>query len=85
MSLSEFKFGSENQFNIQRLKADNHFIWARKMKLILLAKGVWPIVSGEEIRPIVKGDNMQDLAEYEKLVLQFQQKKYRIDHYYAFY
>ena len=45
------------------------------MKLIFLAKGVCPIVSGDKICPIVKGDNMQDLVEFEKLVLQFQQKK----------
>ena len=40
-----------DQFWIQNLSTSNYFLWSRKIEIVLRGKGLWKIVSGEEIGP----------------------------------
>ena len=47
---------SESRFDIARhriqsLNASNYSIWSKKMQLLLKGKGLWGLVSGDEIEP----------------------------------
>ena len=54
----------------RRLKADNYFLWSKKMKLLLMAKGVWTIVCRQEKCP-VREKTMEDIVEFEKKLYKF--------------
>ena len=36
---------------IERLNPNNYYLWSKKLKLVLRGKGLWGIVSGEELPP----------------------------------
>ena len=72
--MCEERVSTDTVYKIRRLKADNYFLWSKKMKLILMAKGVWPIVCGLEKCP-VREETMEDIDEFEKKLTSFDKRK----------
>lgn len=60
----ETEMADTSKFKIDVLRNDNYFMWSRKMKLILRAKGVWNIVNGVETTP--EESSTSEMSRFER-------------------
>jgi len=58
--------------HVVKLDTTNYQQWSLQVKLILKSAGVWPIVSGDQLRPIATGSNDDKVAEWDQADIEAQ-------------
>ena len=51
-----------SRYHIQPLSSENYYMWSNKVEIVLRGKGLWNIVTGEELPPT--SDNADALQKY---------------------
>ena len=53
-----------SRHRIERLSPKNYYLWSKKLELVLQGKGLWGIVSGEELPP--PEERPEDLKKFQR-------------------
>jgi Domain of unknown function (DUF4219) len=63
--------------NIDKLNANNYFIWKTMMQMVLIDKELWEVVNGESQEPLPLGNtaSQHDIATKDQEIKEWKRKE----------